>query len=159
LRDLKISWREDPSNQNTDYRRAFLRHRVLPLLHTLTPDTTRRIAATTHRLNQAELALQWSLDQQWPGLDIQESAQGLSLDRYHLLGLPDELLARTLRRCHHTVTELPHPPGEKAVMGFIRLARSKPRRGEMRIRGMQIFKEDKRLIFCRSTQAAHVSFS
>ena len=84
-----------------------------------------------------------------------EVEQGLSLSQEALTQLPDELLALTLRRCHHTVTKSVHPPGEKAVEGFIKQVRSKQKRGEMQIQGIKIIKEQKRFVFCVAAEATH----
>ncbi|MBF0454749.1 MAG: tRNA lysidine(34) synthetase TilS [Magnetococcales bacterium] len=155
LKSQQINWREDPSNDNTNYRRANLRHGLIPQLTRLEPQAIERVAATTQRMAQATSALEWALDQQWPKLACHEVAGGVSLDLLALKGLPDELLVRALRRCHQTVTKGNHPPGQKAVAGFIRLARSAQRGGEMRIRGIKITKENKRLVFCEATEAPH----
>ena len=155
LREQNIFWREDPSNQNIDYRRAYIRHKIVPALTALEPLAQEKIAAAAQRLQQGDTALEWALDQHWYRLEPIITVDGLSIKREPLLLLPAELLARTLRRCQHTVTEAVYPPSEKAVAGFIKLVKMPQKHGEMRIRGVKINKEDKRLIFCRSTQASH----
>jgi tRNA(Ile)-lysidine synthetase-like protein len=148
LRMQNIQWREDPSNQNTDYRRAYLRHKILPQLSNLEPKTMERIAATTQRIAQAQEALEWSLEQQWPNLEAEETEQGLSIKQVGLITMPDELVILALRRCQKTVTKSDHPPSEKAGQEFITLVRAKQKQGEIRIRGLKISKAEKRLIFC-----------
>ncbi|MBF0357484.1 MAG: tRNA lysidine(34) synthetase TilS [Magnetococcales bacterium] len=148
LRIQNIEWREDPSNQNTDYRRAYLRHKVLPLLSSLEPNTMERIAATTQRIAQAQEALEWSLEQRWPDMEERVTEQGLTINQAAMITMPDELVILALRRCQKTVTKSDHPPSEKAGQEFITLVRSKQKQGEIRIRGLKISKGDKRLVFC-----------
>ncbi|MBF0448081.1 MAG: tRNA lysidine(34) synthetase TilS [Magnetococcales bacterium] len=155
LQNQEIPWQEDPSNQNTDYRRANLRHLVLPRLAELEPKSAQRICATTQRLAQVEQALEWCLKQQWPHLQPEQQDGQLSISQSALVLLPDELLVRVLRRGHQTVTQSPHPPSQNAATAFIRLVRSARRRGEIRIRGAIIRREVLRLVFCESTEATH----
>ncbi len=153
LTERGITWREDPSNRNTDYRRPLLRHRILPELSRLEPNAIQRIAAATQRIGRAQKALEWALDREWSHLMPQENDQGLSLDLEALAALPDELLALALRRCHRMVTDPDHPPGEKAVAGFIKQIRAGRREGEMRIRGLKITKKAGLVLFRAAADA------
>jgi tRNA(Ile)-lysidine synthase len=155
LREQNIGWREDPTNKNTDYRRAFMRHEILPSLQKLEPHTKQRIAAATLRIAQAQTALEWSLQQNWSTLELNQINNELSISQEALTALPDELVVLALRRCHKMVTKLDHPPSNKAVEEFIHLARSRRKKGEIRIRGVKILKADKRLIFSPQTNSTH----
>jgi hypothetical protein len=53
------------------------------------------------------------------------------------------------------VTKLEHPPSNKAVEEFINLARSRRKKGEIRIKGVKITKADKRLTFSPQTNSTH----
>ncbi len=80
-----LEWIEDPSNQQNDYSRNFLRNQVLPLLHSKWPQLKRSF-------NQlSELAIQQSeiLDQvaEQDRLDLVQSDQSLCLYQFNQLSL------------------------------------------------------------------------
>jgi len=54
LREQEIGWREDASNQDRSYRRAWLRHEVLPLLGERVPHATTALAR--HAAVQSDIA-------------------------------------------------------------------------------------------------------
>lgn len=152
----EIPWREDPSNQDVRKRRPWLRHRLLPELLTQEPHAAERIAATARRMRQTQQALSWTLDHFWPTLDPQEIEQhGLSLDLGALVRLPDALMIEALRRSYHQLTRSIHPPGERALLGVIQLARSQRSTTEMRIQGMKIRREEGRIQLIPTQDAPH----
>lgn len=64
LTELKIPWREDPSNASTEYRRNWIRHQLLPLLATQNPQVVSAIARLIESQNHwgnviADLADAW----------------------------------------------------------------------------------------------------
>lgn len=58
---LKISWIEDPSNQQVSWRRNFMRHQVLPLLEQQWPAAVQQIAQLAELAQQQHCALDWLL--------------------------------------------------------------------------------------------------
>lgn len=58
----KIAWREDVSNESSDYDRNFIRHEVMPKLLELNPALEKGISKTHQRLLAAEALSQLGLD-------------------------------------------------------------------------------------------------
>jgi tRNA(Ile)-lysidine synthase len=50
----KIAWREDSSNQSSDYQRNFLRHDVIPLLKKLNPNLEQTFEQSIRKISAAE---------------------------------------------------------------------------------------------------------
>lgn len=148
-----LEWREDPGNRSDRFLRSRLRHEWIPLAHGFAPQLRQRVLETAVRMNRADHALMWMLDHVWPSLDVQTIAEGLSLLRSALIALPDELLVRTLSRCSETLTGVPHPPGSRAAEGFLRMVRSPVRRWHMRVRRLEISRQDDRITLCRAEGA------
>lgn len=144
----QLLWREDPTNAQNRYRRNRIRHSVLPALQeALQNDPISPIRQSLQHLAEADEALEWTLNQQWPHLDLQISHQprALSLAHAPLRALPAELIRRVLTRCHSLTTRLPHPPGEAATRQLLHLLRSGRHHWEMVLRGMRIVRKEDRL--------------
>ena len=60
-----LHWIEDPSNQNTDFDRNFLRHQILPLLEPRWPGLNKTIARTAKHCADAQLLLSTSAKQKF----------------------------------------------------------------------------------------------
>ena len=65
-----LGWREDSSNQKTDYKRNKIRHLVLPHLLELEPDTRKNLLSSFSRLKDTGKAFQ-SLFENWKAQHIQ----------------------------------------------------------------------------------------
>ena len=81
-----ISWREDASNQKTDYLRNAFRHKVLPQIEGLMPGASRRMAATALRISDAEAIYRQAIAKRLSRLVMQHGK-----DWY----VPVKLLAKT----------------------------------------------------------------
>lgn len=152
-------WREDPSNYNPAFRRNRIRHQVMPRLQDVSHgNATRRIAEAAAAMERAEAALEWSLDRCWPQLDVLTGRQHtLSLAHTPLAALPDELAARCLRRCHRLLTKDISPPGSKAMAGFLYLLHTPRRAWFMRMRGLEVRREQNRVLFLAREGSAQLS--
>lgn len=78
----KILWREDSSNQKTDYKRNKLRHDILPPLYGFSPDSKRNLITSFERLKDTGKAFS-GLFGHWINTNIQseEGIQSLSLNK------------------------------------------------------------------------------
>ncbi len=56
-RHYKLSWIEDPSNQDLDFDRNYIRHKILPLINKRWPASLKSISRTAELLNQIEIIL------------------------------------------------------------------------------------------------------
>jgi tRNA(Ile)-lysidine synthase len=62
-RERGLEWREDPSNEDTYYARARVRHEVMPHLRELNPGAERNIAETARRLREEEELVEAAVDE------------------------------------------------------------------------------------------------
>lgn len=84
----KISWREDSSNQKTDYKRNKLRHDILPHLYSFSPDSKKSLITSFERLKDTGKAFSGLFDQ-WLKVNIKldEGLQSLLIaDILHVTG-------------------------------------------------------------------------
>ena len=70
IQENKLSWREDSSNQKTDYKRNKIRHLVLPHLLEVEPDSRKNLLSSFARLKDTGKAFQ-SLFENWKAQHIQ----------------------------------------------------------------------------------------
>lgn len=94
LADRALTWREDASNQSTRYTRNWIRHDVLPLIHTRFPQADRalvRVAETQRQLGEmlTKLATLWL--EAFIDLPVGPSATQLSISRPVTGGEADRL--------------------------------------------------------------------
>jgi len=91
-----IEWREDSSNANDDYRRNFIRHRIVPLFEELNPAFLVTAESNIGRLRESDLNLEFLL-KNYLGTDV--SAAGARWDKAKLMHLPgvQEALIRLLK--------------------------------------------------------------
>lgn len=147
LRARGVAWIEDPSNQDPRFRRAWLRHQVLPgLARPEHPDPGATLALASRNLVQADDALEWMVDKLWPELDVQSYEGGISLHYQALAQLPGELACRCLVRCHARLTGNAPLPGGRGLAGFLLLLKSPRRRWRMRLRGVTVGREGERVL-------------
>lgn len=64
LAELDQAWREDASNENTDYRRNWIRHELIPLIQTQYPDAVAAIARAIEGQREWRSTID-SLARQW----------------------------------------------------------------------------------------------
>ena len=62
-RSRGLEWREDPSNEDTYYARARVRHEVMPQLRELNPAAERNIAETARRLREEQAIIEEAVDE------------------------------------------------------------------------------------------------
>jgi tRNA(Ile)-lysidine synthase len=86
-----LEWREDPSNEDTYYARARVRHEVMPHLRELNPAAERNIAETARRLREEEELVEAAVD---AALERLGSAPELAALRREPAGLARLLLTR-----------------------------------------------------------------
>lgn len=103
-RNERLQWIEDASNQDTEFDRNYLRHRVIPLLKARWPATARTLSRSARHCAEADRLINGLLGEQ---LDqLQDSRDG-SLPVSALTALPSEQLAPLLRlwigRCGFTL--------------------------------------------------------
>jgi tRNA(Ile)-lysidine synthase len=72
---MNISWVDDPSNDNTDFDRNYLRHQVMPLLQSRWPGALEAIGQTARNCIQAD-----ALGQILAQKDLQDVKAGAALD-------------------------------------------------------------------------------
>lgn len=160
LRQQKIPWLEDSSNQNLSFRRNQIRMEALPTLEKIADGgLSQRLAATAERMFRANEALEWMREQLWEQWQPMEESGVLSLDHLKLSTLPDEMLFRCLIHCHHKLTGNHYQPGSKAVAGFIYLMRSRRRHWHMNMRGLRVERRLKRVYFQKPNVKTKKSFS
>jgi tRNA(Ile)-lysidine synthase len=130
-----LEWREDPTNEDTYYARARVRHEVMPHLRELNPAAERNIAETARRLREEQALVEEAVDKALERLGpapelavLRDEPVGLA--RLVLSRLADESIspARTaaiLNLADHGTHELDVGGGVRAVVeyGRIRFAR------------------------------------
>ncbi|MBF0188407.1 MAG: tRNA lysidine(34) synthetase TilS, partial [Magnetococcales bacterium] len=108
LNHHSFPWREDPSNDNQTYTRSRLRHTVIPALATtlsMPPGTlSHTLSETARRLHDADMALEWALDEQHDHLHIELTDEGISALHAPFHALPNALASRMLVRIHRILT-------------------------------------------------------
>ncbi|MEO5370314.1 MAG: tRNA lysidine(34) synthetase TilS [Magnetococcus sp. DMHC-1] len=150
LQANSLTWREDPGNLDLRRQRSRLRLKAIPCLTALNPDDDPipRLATTAERLQDAEVALEWTWQRLRQDLDWQTPEKTtLTLSHARLIELPAEFIRRTLVHGHATVTGDPFPPGARAMAGFMHHLHLKQKNWSMRVRGMTIQRVRERLIF------------
>ncbi|MBF0614555.1 MAG: tRNA lysidine(34) synthetase TilS [Magnetococcales bacterium] len=149
LQTQKITWRNDPSNQDLRYQRNRIRHVVLPAMtEALTLDPAPALGRALTHLAQADGALEWSVRHHWKDLDLKISREPLAISgsQAALHQLPAELARRVLIRCHRHLTRAVHPPGEEAMQQCLDLLYSSRRRWEKVVRGMRVVRLGSRIL-------------
>lgn len=101
---------EDETNRDVTYRRNFVRHQVLPLLRTVNPQITQRLAALADVVS-AELTLLDAVEAElWTRLLREQTATRVQLSRTEwqtlLLGMQRRLLRRAITTLEPDATEL-----------------------------------------------------
>src|SRR5256885_1651190 len=96
-REQRLGWRDDPTNADTSFTRARVRHELLPLLERVSPGAERTIAETAKLLREEAEALDALLPQTDDLAEIAELPPALGrLVLRRLAGAPvrtDDLLA------------------------------------------------------------------
>tara|TARA_R110002049_G_scaffold47902_1_gene138467 strand:- start:192412 stop:193503 length:1092 start_codon:yes stop_codon:yes gene_type:complete len=64
LQSIDQSWREDASNSNTDYRRNWIRHELIPLMESQYPECVGAMGRTIELQHELRSSL-WRLSSQW----------------------------------------------------------------------------------------------
>ncbi len=96
LEQNRLSWVEDPSNDNPAFTRNRLRHQVLPLLSEFNPRLEEHLARLGRRLGTEEEFWQQETEKAFASLAVQDG-ENLSLDCRRLRELHPALRARVLR--------------------------------------------------------------
>nr|CRH07154.1 tRNA(Ile)-lysidine synthetase [Candidatus Magnetococcus massalia] len=149
LEAQQIPWFEDASNLDQRYTRSKLRHTLIPYLEqeiTQQP-IAKRMAETATRLQEADEALEWTLNEQWTKLQIEPiEPKGLQLNVEHLLLWPKELQSRTLDRL---IMQLcgGSPLSARAKSGFSYHLNNLGKSWRIRIRGVEVIRDENRLCF------------
>ena len=89
-KEYKLNWREDSSNQKTDYKRNFIRHKVVPLLKEQNPKLNAVVQTATTQAASAEKIITHLINTT-PGL-IQEKDAVKYINSVVLLQLPEPQL-------------------------------------------------------------------
>ena len=108
-RDRGLDWREDPTNADTYYARARVRHEVMPHLRELNPAAERNVAETARRLRDEQELIEAAVDD---ALERLGPAPELEPLRKEPAALARQVLSR--------LAGVPVPPGRAAEI--LRLA-------------------------------------
>lgn len=113
LKNHKIAFRQDQSNQDLKFRRNFIRHKLIPLIKEINPNFSSTLAEGIKNLQENHLLIQDQIDQ-WLSANLQEihgeKPQSISspsiqfeLDQFLSCStaLQKKLLAGAHRRLHH----------------------------------------------------------
>ncbi|MEO5332490.1 MAG: tRNA lysidine(34) synthetase TilS [Magnetococcus sp. YQC-5] len=149
-------WREDPSNQNTLYLRSRIRHQLLPSLQEILGiDPITPLANAAKHMARTNDALEWTLDQLWPTLDLQrdQARQQISLSWSALAALPEELMRRIILRCHQELTGSIHAPGSRASSLLAHMMQSNRHHWSMAMQGLEIRRVQDRLLLTYRPEA------
>ncbi|MBF0414179.1 MAG: tRNA lysidine(34) synthetase TilS [Magnetococcales bacterium] len=149
-----LEWCEDPSNRSRRYLRSRLRHELVPVINDLAADGTRRVVAACQRLQRADDALDWTLNQLVPSLELQNLAGEVSLLHGRLVQWPEELIFRLLATMSLRVTGGHHAPGSRAAAGFMHLLFSEAKSWHMRMHRLEIFRDGERIHFRKNATPA-----
>lgn len=91
----QLQWIEDPSNQNTEINRNFLRHQIWPLLQNRWPAINRNLARSAQNLQESQTLLDELAQQDLLSLDADLQHSSLSIDK--LLMLSEQRQRNVLR--------------------------------------------------------------
>ncbi len=97
LEEMQQSFLQDASNEDVNFTRNRVRHRLLPELQGLNPRIEERLAALCRRIADEEDFWQEQVTEALAGLVVKQGAQELRLRRPGLLGLHAALRYRVLR--------------------------------------------------------------
>ena len=89
-------WREDRTNADRSRWRARLRHEVLPVLHALRPDASRKAVQLAEHMTEAWQVLAEAIDAAVERAKV--TPEGVTLDRRQVRALPRAVLVGLLRR-------------------------------------------------------------
>ncbi|MCL5975460.1 MAG: tRNA lysidine(34) synthetase TilS [Gammaproteobacteria bacterium] len=81
----KLEWIEDPSNQNTEINRNYLRHQVWPLLQNRWPTINRNLARSAQNLQESQTLLDELAQQDLHTLEANLQDDSLSIDKLLML--------------------------------------------------------------------------
>lgn len=76
----KINFREDVTNDQVKYRRNFIRHKIMPLIHEINPNSSERIAKMSRSLQEDEAFIRKMADQKFDRLILSKEKNSLILD-------------------------------------------------------------------------------
>ncbi len=98
LREKKLAWVEDSTNQELDYTRNRIRHQVLASMEEIRPGCAARMARTAERLKEAEDYLEEELKKWWEK-SVHERRDGyaISLEKFEEMHLV--MRKKTVLRC------------------------------------------------------------
>ncbi len=134
-RSRGLEWRDDPSNEDTYYARARVRHEVMPQLRELNPAAERNIAETARRLREERAIVEEAVDEALERLgpapelaalrDEPAALAWLVLSRLAGQSVSPARTAEMLRLADHGTHELDVGGGVRAVVeyGRVRFAR------------------------------------
>jgi tRNA(Ile)-lysidine synthase len=134
-RSRALEWREDPSNEDTYYARARVRHEVMPHLRELNPAAERNIAETARRLREEQTLIEAAVDEALERLGpapelaaLRGEPPGLArlvLTRLAGVPVPPAHAAEILRLSTEGTHELDIADGARAVVeyGHVRFTR------------------------------------
>ncbi len=92
LASLGQAYREDASNQQTNYTRNWLRHRVLPLIEERLPEARQQLTTLAEHAAESAGCLEELADEL-----LSASASGMTFDRAAMASRPASLVAESIR--------------------------------------------------------------
>lgn len=87
-----LTWVEDESNADIGFSRNFMRHQVLPLLHSRFPAAERKLAAAAGRFGEARMLLD-----ELAVLDLADAVPGFPIPIARFINLPEPRVRNMLR--------------------------------------------------------------
>lgn len=126
LRERGVAWREDPTNEDTRYKRAWVRHKVFPLMNErMATDIVPRLARAAELLEEETQSLDAACG--WLLREIAVSppppaAAALNLRHAMWTEAPEGLRRRLMREWLWALRHGHHPPSYEAVAEAMRFA-------------------------------------
>lgn len=150
LQQREIHWMEDSSNQSLQYKRNRIRHNVLPCLEdNLERDPTPTLYETTKRLQRADEALEWVLQDLTSQVYIslwRKPGYYKAIEERLIKKYPEEIQCRFLS---WMVNDLlgDMPVNSRAQENFLIMLKKEEKCWKMEVKGMTITLEDGYVIF------------
>jgi tRNA(Ile)-lysidine synthase len=141
-----LPFRVDPSNLTEDYRRNFLRHRILPLVkEEINPQLTETLRRTAEIFWSLQRYLDTESGRILPGLMTRKGSQAVALAIKGLEELPDLLLSTVLSNVATRSTG--RRPGFNQIEAIRELLRAQPGSSTQLTDSWVVFRERDELVF------------
>ena len=106
-RNNNVVFRKDVTNDQTKYRRNFIRHKIFPLLREVNPNVVEVVSNSAEGLSADESYIQSAVEQLFKELVRRDEKAGVTIDLKTYTSLPYSLRIRLLKRGYSDINGSP----------------------------------------------------